>query len=577
MGFEPPITIEKIIVGIEGQKYVLPAIQREFVWDTEQIENLFDSLMRGYPIGSFLFWRLHPDNLSDYQFFRFMDFYHQRDAFHNLPLDLKAGQEHIAVLDGQQRITALNIGLRGYYAEKLPYYRWNSDYAFPKQHLYLNIFNPSEENEQGYSFRMKVENSIKKQDVTNYCFRVGDILRFKQIEEVFDHCVQNGLTQDGATHYHRMLMRLWRLIKEQPIINYFAEEEQNLEKVLNIFIRVNSGGTVLSYSDMLLSIATAQWKEKDARNEIHNLVDELNRLEDGFAFDKDFVLKAALVLTDIPTIEFRTTSFTRSTMLHIEKCWERLRDCLLLTVKLLSDWGYNYQTLTSANATIPLAYHIYKLGCPKDFCSSKKYESDRQFMQKWFSIALLKRTFGGHSDSVLRQVRTIQKEEESKSFPLETIKIKLRPTSKSMDFGKEEMAALLDYKYGQAYTFTILSMLYPWLKYDQVFHIDHIFPKSLFTKKRLTQIGIPEDRWGEWLDHVNDLANLQLLQEHKNISKKDEDFEKWLKGQCPQPQDLAHYKNMHMIPDVELSFMNFPEFLKAREEILLQNLQSMLS
>jgi uncharacterized protein with ParB-like and HNH nuclease domain len=53
MGFEKPITIEKVIKGIQANQYVLPAIQREFVWSTEQIEKLFDSLLRGYPIGPF--------------------------------------------------------------------------------------------------------------------------------------------------------------------------------------------------------------------------------------------------------------------------------------------------------------------------------------------------------------------------------------------------------------------------------------------------------------------------------------------------------------------------------------------
>ena len=62
-----------------------------------------------------------------------------------------------------------------------------------------------------------------------------------------------------------------------------------VERVLNIFIRLNSGGTVLSYSDLLLSIAVAQWKQVDARAEIHKFVDELNRIGTGFALSQDFV------------------------------------------------------------------------------------------------------------------------------------------------------------------------------------------------------------------------------------------------------------------------------------------------
>lgn len=55
MSFQTPITVKEAIKKIQEGKYLLPAIQREFVWKSEQIENLFDSLMNDYPIGSFLF------------------------------------------------------------------------------------------------------------------------------------------------------------------------------------------------------------------------------------------------------------------------------------------------------------------------------------------------------------------------------------------------------------------------------------------------------------------------------------------------------------------------------------------
>jgi len=65
MSFQTPITIARAIENIQSNQYILPAIQREFVWSDEQIERLFDSLMRGYPIGSFLFWKIKPQNDTD--------------------------------------------------------------------------------------------------------------------------------------------------------------------------------------------------------------------------------------------------------------------------------------------------------------------------------------------------------------------------------------------------------------------------------------------------------------------------------------------------------------------------------
>ena len=67
MAFHIPITIVKALRAIEGREYVLPAIQREFVWRPEQIERLFDSLMRGYPIGSFLFWKIERETMQAYK------------------------------------------------------------------------------------------------------------------------------------------------------------------------------------------------------------------------------------------------------------------------------------------------------------------------------------------------------------------------------------------------------------------------------------------------------------------------------------------------------------------------------
>ena len=133
MSFQTPIKIAEAIENIQSNQYILPAIQREFVWSDEQIERLFDSLMRGYPIGTFLFWKIKPDKLTDFQFYRFMDKFHQRDYRRNEPIKVSGQMPRTAVLDGQQRLTALNIGLNGYYASKIPYYRWNSDHAFPKR------------------------------------------------------------------------------------------------------------------------------------------------------------------------------------------------------------------------------------------------------------------------------------------------------------------------------------------------------------------------------------------------------------------------------------------------------------
>ena len=531
--------------------------------------------MRGYPIGSFLFRKIEPDHLTDFQFYRFMDHFHERDHRHNEPIDIVGGASTTAVLDGQQRLTALNIGLKGWYANKLPYYRWNSDYAFPARRLYLNLLNPPEDNGNAFEFKMLQEKEAKTVTGKKFWFRVNDIFKFKELQDAMYFCIEPGLTADKRTFPSSALMELFRIIKEKPLVNFFQEESQDLDKVLNIFIRVNSGGTVLSYSDMLLSIATAAWKKIDARKVIYDLVEELNDVGEKFTFNKDFVLKSCLVLSDIPAIEFRVSNFTRENMEKIEKNWYSITKALKVTVKLISSWGYSWQTLVSAYAIIPLAYYIHKNALPSNFISSTKYLNDRTIIRKWLQIALLKRIFGGTPDSVLRPIRKVI-QENLEGFPYGGILEELKGTTKSMKFDGAELDGLIAYHYDQPYTFSVLSFLYPWLKYDQQFHVDHIFPRAMFNSKELKKHDIPQENWPLWMDHYNDLANLQLLQGPVNIAKSDEPFETWISKECPAPDKLAIYKQLHLIPEVSLEFENFPRFLEEREKIIRKKLAEVL-
>ena len=76
--YKPGGTIASALGKIQTTTYVLPAIQREFVWRPEQIARLFDSLMQGYPFGTFLFWKVEPKTSGDFKFYDFVLNYHER-------------------------------------------------------------------------------------------------------------------------------------------------------------------------------------------------------------------------------------------------------------------------------------------------------------------------------------------------------------------------------------------------------------------------------------------------------------------------------------------------------------------
>ncbi len=149
MAFQVPITIGKALERIHHHDYVLPAIQREFVWQTDQIARLFDSLLQGYPIGSFLFWNVEKPHSKEYVFYGFMTNYHQKNNKHLSRLDLAEPRPLTAILDGQQRLTALNIGLLGSHAEKLPRKWADNASAYPERKLYLRLDAPAQDNELG--------------------------------------------------------------------------------------------------------------------------------------------------------------------------------------------------------------------------------------------------------------------------------------------------------------------------------------------------------------------------------------------------------------------------------------------
>ena len=472
------------------------------------------------------------------------------------------------------------IGLRGTYAYKLPRKRWDNNSAFPKRKLCLNLLSPSPDNDDlEFDFQFLTKTEYDSNNESHYWFCVGDILNLKEQYEVNDYLVDKGLmglNSNLSKFANRTLFKLWKVIHDTPSINFFLEKDESLDKVLNIFIRVNSGGTQLSYSDLLLSIATAQWKEKDAREEITSFVDEINSVGDGFNINKDFVLKSCLVLGGLKEIAFKVDNFNQENMLHIEKNWDKISKAIKSAIFLIASLGYHRDTLTSNNAIIPIAYYLHYIGSPDNFPEALKYEEDRKKIFKWLVIALLKRTFSGQPDNVLRPLREAV-EESYNGFPFKGMLTKLRGTTKAMSFGDDEIDNLLFYQYGQAYTYSVLAFIYPSFDFRNKFHQDHIFPKSLFTRKKLLKRGIAESKIEFYLDNYNYLANLQLLEGVPNQEKAGKEFKQWMRKKYPDISDRKDYMKKHYIPDIDLTFENFEEFVKARKNLVVSAFKKLLA
>ncbi len=572
--FQAPLTVKETIESIHEKKYLLPAIQREFIWGPDRVVKLFDSLMQKYPIGSFLFWNVGKEKIKQFQFYEFVRNYHERDSRHNPKANVTGKETLTAILDGQQRLTSLYVGLKGTYANKVPWKRWESPDAFPTKRLYLNILSKSPETGMIYDFRFLTPLEASMKDDKNYWFEVGKVLDFTGLRDITRYLRNNGLIESEFAE--DCLHELYGAIHEKRSINYYLETTQELDKVLNLFIRVNAGGIPLTYSDMLLSIATAQWKTKDAREEIINFVDEINRIGNLTpAFDKDFVLKSCLVLADILDIAFKVDNFNISNMTKIENTWENITKALRISVELISSFGYDYQTLTATYGVIPIAYFIMSSDRMDNFVQSSNHKEDRKRISKWLKISLIKRSFSGQPDNVLRPIRKILNENPDE-FPYDKIVDHFKGTNKSLTFAKEDIESLLDYKYGP-HAFSVLSLLYPTLDFKNRFHQDHIHPRSFFRLSELRKKRIPEEQQEFYLKYYDYVGNLQLLEDVPNEEKSNTDFETWLAKTYPDEDERKEYMKKHFIPEsVDLSFDNFDEFFKQRNKLLLQKLKDVL-
>ena len=573
-------TIENALDSIASHEFVLPAIQREFVWQPEQVCNLFDSLMQGYTFGEFMLWRVAPENSGKYRWYDFVREYHQRDNPHCQELAPIHDKSLTAVLDGQQRLTAFNIGLRGSMARKLPYKWWNSWDAFPERVLALDLLASPDPDEEGsrYCFEFIDKDRIGIED-DRLWFRVSDILGIVSGPAMLNWLMQHALDQEQLSRAYETLDRLHRAIRIDQVVAYYEEKSQDIERVLNIFIRCNSGGTPLSYSNLLLSIAVSQWNTLDARREVHGLVDEMNKVRPGLLFNADFVLKAGLMLSDIASVGFKVENFTYDNMAVLEENWPNIRQALMETVELVDTFGFDSRTIQATNSLLPVVYYLYKKGAPRDFETSDHFLQDRAVIRGWLTRSILKESgiWGSGLDTLLTALREVIRNSDGGEFPAADLRRIMAQRGKTLDFVEEEIEELADMRLGDRRIFPMLTMLFPYLDSRDGSDIDHVFPKSRFAPTRLKAAQIGEELFDEFRDRSERLANLQLLDRSVNNEKRATLPSDWLGVHCPSPEAHKIYCDRHQLGDVPENITGFMDFYSQRRARLLARIAGLVN
>lgn len=577
-------TVAKIVDQI-NRMYFLPAIQRPYVWEPDQIVALFDSLLKGYPISSFLFWELRPENRHNWEIYKFVEHFRFGEV-HNEEAD-PDGRDIVLVLDGQQRLTSLLIGLRGSYTVKLKHKRWDNPSAWVKHRLYIDLFkDPGSEDEEdredlGITYGLKFAPEQPPNGKNNMWFKVGTILDFDD-EDAFDRYkddllerLPDSVTKAQMNIARRNLDRLFRTVWKDGVIAYYTEKNQSYDRVLDIFIRANDGGTKLSKSDLLLSMITSKWDGVNAREEIYGFVDRLNNeLDRKNDFDKDFVMRTCLVISDLDH-RYKVNNFTTDALSTIQKKWPEIRVSLERTVRLVNRFGIDRDTLTSANALLPIAYFLSKIGAALDGSTSSD-ASNRERIRRWLLGALLNSAFGGNSDQTIGLARQVIKDAilASDDFPYAELSEGLKRRGRILGFDDNNLEALLETRYSQRTCFLALSVLYDEHNWGTtLYHIDHIIPRSLCSRKELQGRGLPEAKIEEILECVDRLGNLQLLLARENSEKSNLAFGVWIRTRD------GGFLERHLIqPEPHLWCPEaLPEFVKAREKLIRRRMASFAS
>lgn len=596
--YEKAITIKDAIDAINQRDYLLPAIQRKFVWSSHQICVLFDSIMRGYPINTFMMWEIKDDGIkNDYKFYEFLKSYCQRFSEENPHVATNASYKDFrAVIDGQQRLTSLYIGLCGTYAYKKPRVWWPStrdDKVLPPRKLYLDLKAPLESEDDEslmyYNFRFltdrQYKDSLAAETPAHHWLCMQEILRYPHhessddvlLEVVMPELERRGLSTN--TFARKTLLKVYDVIRSQRIIHYFNENSQQIDHVLDVFIRTNSGGTKLDFSDLLMSIAVAHW-DGDFRKELDDLTQHIHQnTEMGFYIERDWLLKTCLMLTEAD-VRFKVRNFKGEQVARIQQEWPEIKECITETFRLVRRFGITPQSLTSRNAVIPICYYLYKKcssGEPlfRKINNLAKCHEQRAVISQWFYMALLKGVFGGQADSILSSMRDVLvKHLTDDTFPLPAIIERYKATNKDLRFDEETLDKLLETQHGEGRCRALLHLLFPEMNVSEVFHIDHLHPRAAFDKKLLNKASFLQD--DEHLMafyrnpvHWNAIPNLHLLNHSQNLAKKDRPLKEWLSDQNVHltPGDL-------LIENVDLEFTSFKAFYLARREALKHRLIS---
>jgi hypothetical protein len=531
----------------------LPNIQRPFVWDEEQICRLFDSILREYPISTLLIWKtrsqiLHRKFIENYRSgLKLSDFYVPRNE-----------KKKCLVLDGQQRLQSLFIGLCGSYDGRELYLDiLSGELAAPADIKYKFAFldlsqasSPQHDEEKSLWIKFKELVNSPTDPLSaaeEVIAKAGRELSAEEKKKISRHVgiVFKTFHSDDGISYQEL--------DSTENNDLYSEDD-----VVEVFIRANSGGTKLGKSDLLFSLLSSSWDQADKQME--ELLEILNRR--GFAFNRDFVLKICLALLD-QGAQYGVSKFRKEGIREdIERNWDNIAKA----IKDVHDFveGKTFircdKALPSYLVLIPLVYTRYHF--PDKWRVSKEVDN-------YLLRSLLTGSFSGNPDRLIDEC--INNIRNFKTFGVDQIFEIIRSQGRSLELTEEKFWQI---GYGSATIHLLFNLWYRDFHYTPAYEnnmpqVDHIFPQSALKKVKVVNPETTKRYKMKYKESErNQLANCMLLTQKENGARGKSDTlpENWF---ADKDDD---YLNMHLIPkDKRLwKIERFEDFITERKNLIRQ-------
>lgn len=393
MNQNPNQRIFDVVQEIGLKRYRLPSIQRGYEWQQARVLKLLDSIMNGYPIGAIMVWRPTAEVFKDIPSRSFTaNFDSKRDYLSEPPHEAESGESYL-VLDGQQRLQSLFLAFMG---------------SYDAERVYMQVdFLPSEEQDGDFGFEFLTPEEAKKRPEMAH---IADIVRLdsetkfefsEKVARTISSTAAEGPGREDLFNKKRGVIAknidrfIERFNVKTTLFLQEVEQRHGYDHVLEIFERVNSGGMVLSKSDLLFS--TIKLKLHLMESKFANTLEFLNQ-GDRHKFDTDFLIKAALVIfgqrAKYEVKKLKDDEFVEA----LKTRYDELHTCLRQLLAWLDDVALIKcdRFLRSQLALIPILDYMMLSGR-----RDKPDGANGQAMRQYLYMSAFLRTFSRSADAAL--------------------------------------------------------------------------------------------------------------------------------------------------------------------------------